>query len=192
MHPNEVQLSLFAGNDLNTFERWKIGRHLRHCDACQAQVEAFRAASQAVREELSTIPEIGNWDRLAAEMTGNIRVGLAAGECVAIAPSNTERIGWRPAAVLASASLFVFVAWWLNTPSPRRTANNYPLEAVKPGIILEPTSGGIALKQNGATLTLHTRSKGRSAIFGSAPGSLRVRYVDDETGQVTINNVYGQ
>ena len=45
--------------------------------------QALRTASQQVREVAAEIPKDLNWNRLAQEMTGNIRVGLAAGEAIA-------------------------------------------------------------------------------------------------------------
>jgi hypothetical protein len=59
-----------------------------------------------------------NWDRLSAEMTANIRVGLAAGECVA--PRRRKPgsfIGWKPAAIAAGIVCVLSAAWWLNLPS---------------------------------------------------------------------------
>ena len=54
-----------------------------------------------------------NWARLSEEMTGNIRVGFAAGECIAgfekdLRPGN-RRLLWHAALVLAGV-LFVALA----------------------------------------------------------------------------------
>ena len=58
------------------------------------------------------------------------------------------------------------------------------------GIEIRTTASGIELNENGNALTLlHTRGRQRP-IFTSVPGTLRARFVDNETGQVTINNVY--
>ena len=127
------------------------------------------------------MPSGVNWDRLAAEMTGNIRVGLAAGECVA-GVARHDRFGWVTGAVLAGAALLLSTAWWLNIPHTQRQT----------GVVLEATQSGIQLKQDGAALMLLNRESSSAPVYGSAPGSLRVRYVDSETNQVTINNVYAQ
>ena len=182
MHPNEVQLALYAGRDLPVLERWRISRHVRGCAGCESILESFDCARNELRGNANRLPENLNWDRLAAEMTGNIRVGLAAGECIAAIGPRKDRLGWPAAAVLATASLLITSAWWLNIP-PRAKAT---------GVVLEATQSGIELKQNGGSLMILNRKSDSKPIYGSTPGSLRVRYVDAETNQVTINNVYAQ
>ena len=63
------------------------------------------------------MPQGVDWDRLAAEMTANIHLGLeaanASGRC---APPKPERIGWRAAMVMAGLSVVLVGAWWLNPP----------------------------------------------------------------------------
>jgi hypothetical protein len=58
------------------------------------------------------------------------------------------------------------------------------------GTIVRSTPDGIAVRTQGATLTiLHPQS---AVISMSSPSSVTARYVDDDSGQVTITNVYGQ
>ena len=77
-HPCEHQLALFAGGDIAGYwERWRISRHVTHCGRCRAGVWRFSEASQQVRAIAPEIPWDLNWNRLAEEMTGNIRDGLA-------------------------------------------------------------------------------------------------------------------
>ena len=53
--------------------------------------------------EMPELPNGLNWNRLSQEMTGNIRVGLAAGEAIALfdkpAPAK-HRLGWNAALVV--------------------------------------------------------------------------------------------
>jgi hypothetical protein len=81
----------------------------------------------------------------------------------------------------------LMTAWWLNIPRNMSVARS-----ARSQVTLQSTPGGIQLKENGAVLTLMHQRGGSSVMFGSSPGSLRARYVDSETGQVTINNVYSQ
>jgi hypothetical protein len=76
-------------------------------------------------------------------------------------------------------------AWWLNPPRTVREV------ALRPSPVEVRTSqGGIEVKENGSAMILmHTRGQQRPIIV-STPGSLRARFVDQDTGQVTINNVY--
>ena len=140
-----------------------------------------------LRHIADELPPDMKWNDLAAEMTGNIRVGLAAGECVMEANRKQGRLDWRPALVLASATALIITAWWLNIPVSRHPA------ASASGVRLEETASGIEMNQNGRALTLLQKTAGSgSTVFVSTPGSLRARYVNAETGQMTINNVYAQ
>jgi hypothetical protein len=189
MHPNEIRLSLYAGGELALLERGRTGFHVQRCENCRLKVEAMQVASAALRRAANELPGGLNWDRLAAEMTGNIRVGLAAGECISVPPRKGDRLGWRAAAVVASATLLIMTAWWLNIPPSRRSAANSNVVRLE----VTASGSGIELKQNGAALTLLNQSAGSgSTVFVSSPGSLRARYVNAETGQMTINNVYAQ
>jgi hypothetical protein len=188
MHPNEYQLALYAGGELGPLERWRTGLHVRGCEHCQKESLALQKTSNELRLLQDEMPKVLNWKRLAAEMTGNIRVGLAAGECVASVGAKPERMGWRAATVLASATALMMTAWWLNIPpSKGRPVAGSNL------VRLEANSSGIEVKQNGGALMLLNPARAsNSAVFLSVPGSLRARYVDSETGQVTINYVYAQ
>jgi len=187
MHPNEIQLSLYAGGDVSLLERIRTGLHIRGCESCLAEVESLRRGRAELRRAADELPDNLNWERLASEITGNIRVGLAAGACVAPVVGKSDRLGWRAAVVLASGTALIMTAWWLNIPRAKHlTANGN-------GVRLEATASGIEMKQNGGALVLLNQNAGSgSTVFVSTPGSLRARYVNAETGQVTINNVYAQ
>ncbi len=184
-HTADSQIALYAGGDVNVLDRWRIRRHLSQCDYCRRELESFRAAAEQIRAEGMRIPADLNWDRLAAEMTANIHLGLEAGECVATAPRRTERITWKTAAVVAGMTVVLAASWWLNPPPKRQP---HAIRAAQ--VEMRTTASGIELNENGNALTLlHTRGRQRPIIV-SAPGTLRARFVDTETGQVTINNVY--
>jgi hypothetical protein len=123
-------------------------------------------------------------------MKANIRLGLAAGECVGPAPAAfvPDRTGWRAAVVMASASLVVLVGWWLNTPLPKVQ----PEAAHVHGFVLEATDSGIELKQDDRALTLRHPHAEAVTLSVNTQGSVRARYIDSDTGQVTINHVYAQ
>ncbi|MEP6538599.1 MAG: hypothetical protein ABJF23_24890 [Bryobacteraceae bacterium] len=187
MHPNEIQLSLYAGGELSLLEKVRTGLHIRGCETCKAAIEGAERGRAELRRAADELPAGLNWERLSSEMTGNIRVGLAAGECVGPVMGKSERLGWRAAAVLASGTALIMTAWWLNIPQSKHLAVSG--NAVR----LEATAAGIEMKQNGGALVLLNQNGGSgSTIFVSTPGSLRARYVNAETGQVTINNVYAQ
>ena len=180
-HPSELQLALFSGGDLTGFRSWLTALHVKRCASCAREVEALRADAAGLRAAVSELPDHIAWAPLAAEMSGNIRVGLAAGDCIAQV-SRGAKPGWKATAVMASATAVLVAAWWLNVPQPRRVSST--------AVVLQSTPTGIELQQNGATLELLHKTGTRSMIFVSAPRSLRSRSVDADTGQVTIYNVY--
>jgi hypothetical protein len=57
-------------------------------------------------------------------------------------------------------------------------------------VVLEASRSSIQVRENGGTLSLmHPRSDGVT-ISVNMQGSAGARYVDSDTGQVTINRVY--
>ena len=158
------------------------------------KVQAFAAA----RENLVALDELPaiSWNRLAIEMRANIRLGLAAGECVRdgrtaglLTPfgmlSNLR-------ALTACASVMVLVAVGLLLQRPAPIAATAATVAAGEGSRYGPLPNGIELNQGGETLSLlHVRTE--NAVFSAgAQGSMRAGYVDADTGNVTINNLYVQ
>jgi hypothetical protein len=206
-HPNEIQLALFAGGDLGLWDRWRIRRHVAGCSDCGAEVAALRIASERVREAAPDLPKDLNWNRLADEMTGNIRVGLAAGEAIArfdrpVARVRPARLGFNAALVLACATVIFVTAFWTSLPREQAQHLSSALQKIFTGqtgrhpaisqddVMLEASSSAIEVKENGRTMMLtHPRSDGVTVSINMR-GSAGVRYVDDDTGQVTTNKVY--
>ena len=128
-------------------------------------------------------------------MHGNIAVGVSAARCV-----DKVRRGraffLRGAFITGLASLFV-VGWMTHIPneqtghlltSLRRIVGLNPQEFT--GTVVRSTPEGIAVRSQGTTLTLMHPSSALVTMSGSS--AVEARYVDEETGQVTITNVYGQ
>jgi hypothetical protein len=210
-HPAEVQLALFAGGDLGRWERWSAARHVARCAECQKQVNALRDAGSQLRELVAEMPDLPNslsWNRLSQEMAGNIRVGLAAGEAIALfdRPSPSKpRLGWNAAAVVLGATLVFGIAFWSSLPTQQAEHLMAALKRIRTERIgtmvhsaaatpdealVEASATGIQVKENGRTLSLmHPRSDGATVSI-SMHGSAGVRFVDADTGQVTTNKVY--
>jgi hypothetical protein len=185
-HPSESDLTLYSTGDLGTFDQFRVRWHLRSCARCDNEVNAMGNLVAALRSHSDDLPPGVQWDKLSAEMTANIHLGLEAGECVGpVKVRKPERIGWSAAIVMAAMTLVLFCAWALNPPRGRQVAIQRPSP-----VEIRTAPGGIEVKENGSALTLlHTRGQ-QTPIFISTPGSLRARFVDSDTGQVTINNVY--
>jgi hypothetical protein len=209
-HPSEVQLALFAGGDLGgLWQRWSVSRHVSRCAQCQGEIASHRAGAEQLQALTGELPKDLNWNRLAEEMTGNIRVGLAAGEAIARfdRPSGARplRLGWNAALVLSCATAVFVAAFWISLPRPQaeHLANALgrirterigkfvePHAATSHEVVLEASSSTLQVKEDGAAMSLlHPHSDGVT-VSVSMHGSAAVRYVDADTGQVTTNKVY--
>jgi hypothetical protein len=208
-HPNQVQLALWSGGDLGPWDRWRTGRHVTGCASCASEVQALRAAREHVQQVTAQLPENLNWNQLAAEMTANVRVGLAAGQAIARfdkpALSGRPRLGWNAAMVVICATVVFGAAFWINLPRPQmdhllsafarvRTERIGKLvlhpTAATEDVMLEASSLSLDLSQNGRTLSLMHPHSDAVTVSVSMRGSVGVRYVDADTGQVTTNKVY--
>jgi len=184
-HPDEGNLALYAGGDLGALAAWRTRRHVVKCGTCRDTVAAYTELRE-VLPELAEIPEIP-WNRLAAEMRANIRLGLEAGECVqpAAREENWSDAAWfkglRAAVAVASVVVMVFTGFLLEKPVP---------VAVQEGPLVQATENGIQVRSGEAAFRLLNAGARSVTYSAGADGSLGARYVDPETGYVTINNVY--
>jgi hypothetical protein len=210
-HPAEAQIALFAGGDLGRWERRRVARHVRNCIECRNETQALREAGTQLRELATQMPELPNgltWNRLSQEISGNIRVGLAAGEAIALfdkpAPAK-HRLGWNAALLAAAASVVFGIAFWTSLPPQQaehllaslqriRTARIgtvlHSAAAIPDEAVVEASSSGIQVKENGRTLSLMQPRSDGATVSISMQGSAGVRFVDADTGQVTTNKVY--
>jgi hypothetical protein len=138
--------------------------------------------------ELGEIPEVP-WGRLAAEMKANIRLGLAAGECVRAEEKPLHHSlfsGARALVAVASVIALVVTGFVLERPGPVPPSLD--------GVIVQSTKDGIQVREGVRALRLlHTGVKDKDVMYSvGAQGSMRARYVDPETGNVTITNVYAE
>lgn len=189
-HPSEADLALFAGGDTGFLERWRTGKHVDRCARCSQEVTALRLAGRQFTQDALELPANLRWERLADEMTANIHVGIEAAECVGpVRRAVAARVDWRAAAVMAGMSLVLLGAWWLN-PMPRSA--EHAMRA--PNIEIRTVPAGLELNQNGnAMVLMHgAGTQAQRTLIVSSPGLLRARYVDSDTGQITINHVYSQ
>lgn len=197
-HAREIDLALYAAGDMSLWNRVSVRLHTANCEQCRARVQAYRTDRERLKQDASELPAGLNWDRLAAEMTANIRVGLAAGECVA--PRGRKRIvaGWWPVTAVAGTVMMLSAAWWLNLPASDIQSISHAMRGlvhprtvvVDEQPVIEASSVGIELRENGSALQVSqgggTRPK---AVSVSTEGSASARYIDSDTDQITITSV---
>lgn len=189
-HPSQASLALHAGGDLGRWARWHIERHLSDCDRCREEVATF-AGMREILPEVGEIPE-SIWTRLEAETKANIRLGLAAGECVRpgeVPLRHSLFSGARAIVALASMAALLVTGLMLERPIPRPAAGS-GRGVEREGIVVQSTIDGIQVRQGGQALQLMHAGAQNVTYSVGAQGSMRARYVDPETGYVTINNVY--
>jgi hypothetical protein len=209
-HPTLSELALYAGSDCGPLTRWRVRRHVRQCPDCREEVRANRTARQALRDFAVEMPPGVEWSRLAEEMTGNIRVGLAAGECVGDFPvkRRSPLVRWNIATSMAMLALLFAAALVINMPpaeSGRVVAlfhrwfgverSHGPAEtiAAAPAFgVLEASPRLIAMHANGSTLSVVPDTASNVRVSVSLQGSAAARVVDADTGQVTISRVYDE
>jgi anti-sigma factor RsiW len=189
-HPAETALSLYAASDLAWWRRPAVAHHLRACDGCQRRVDEFRALRGLLEAERDELPAGFDWGEAAAAMRANIRLGLAAGECVAPPPERARSL-WRPALALP-ALLLVAAAWILQSIPPTLQRSPSPQAAAAGAVVLDAGPSGIGVERDGRGFRL-MRPDAAGIVEVSVRGdSVRSRYVDAETGQVTISHVYAE
>jgi hypothetical protein len=202
-HLVETDLALYASGDLPFWRSALVQLHVRRCDACGRLVEALRADREELRRSADDLPSNLDWEQLAAEMTANIRVGLAAGECVTPRERKVATISWRPAAIAAGLIVLMAGAWWLNIPRTDTEAIGSALRNMvtggrnsaapeERGPVVGASSSGVEVFENGGRMGIQQSGLQPVMFSVSAQGSASARYVDQDTGQVTITAVYVQ
>ena len=182
-HPSEANLALLAGGELGPWRRWSVARHVAGCAECQLEVAEFSSQREQVRG-MAEMPEV-SWNSLAAEMRANIRVGLEAGECVTGRLAVHRGFSLRGAVACASLAMLLLVGFLIEQPVPR-AAEVKTAEAV-----LETNGSGIQVREGSQTMMLLNAST-RNVQYQAGGSTMGARYVNADTGQVTINNVYVQ
>jgi len=199
-HPGLATLALYSTGDLSWMTRLRLRGHIGNCAICSHQVELFRGAKESLRREatsetLTAFEAIADWNRLEREMLGNIAVGVAAARCI----DNVHhgRRWLMRSAVIAGLTILFAAGWMTHIPKEQ---DEHLLASIRQwagmerpaftGTIVRTTPDGIAVRAQGATLTiLHPPS---AVVSLSGASAVAARYVDEETGQVTITKVYGQ
>jgi hypothetical protein len=207
-HPSDREIALLGSGDLHFWRKAGLALHLNRCEDCRARLESYRADRESIRILTQNLPDGLNWDRLSAEMTANIRVGFAAGECVAPREKAWSMpVAWRVSLAGAGFACLLIAAWWVNMPKGETAALGKAVTAIMhgrewqirnglvgedSGSLVEASSAGIELRENGYRLGLLREGTRPASVTLSLQGAARARYIDSDTGQVTITSVYAE
>jgi len=88
----------------------------------------------------------------------------------------------RAVVAFASVAILLFAGLVLEHPAPGTPKYE--------GVVVQTTANGIQVREGGQALRLLHSGAQNVQVSVGAQGSMRARYVDPETGYVTINNVY--
>jgi hypothetical protein len=178
-HPKQATLALQAGGDLSAFARWRTERHLAKCARCRDEVAGFEAM-RGTMADLLEMPDLP-WNRIAEEMRANIRLGLAAGECVRPVDKAgwaSRRAGWRVAVAMASITALAVTGLMLERPRP-------VVEARDENAGVQTAPDGIG---NQAMRLMYRGAEGVQ-LSASAEGSVQAQYTNPNTGYMTVSQV---
>ena len=202
-HPSAEMLALYGSADLPLLERWKLRRHLSLCDTCERQHSLFRASTTELKrlgatETLTGFEAIADWARLEREMAGNIVVGVAASRCIEKKRSSRSVLLKFGA---AAAMLILFVLGWATHIPSEQSVRLYDTlhgaftgrsNRENQGPILRSLPDGIIVGSPETSLTILHPPNANAVVSVSGTAGVEARYVDPETGQVTITDVYSQ
>ena len=190
-HPSEQDLALHAGRDLGMLSAWRVGRHVARCGQCRQSVEAY-AAFGPDSPKWCELPADLDWERLAREMKANIRLGLEAGECVGPAPVPRAFSGVHTLLAYAGVITLVVAGLLLQRPAPMVAGLALEGTAQENSVVFATNGNGIEMKQGGRAIGLRPGRAMDITYSASARGAVGARYVDSDTGYVTVINVNAQ
>lgn len=187
-HPSEADLALLAGGDCGWLQRLRVNRHVARCGDCRDTLASFSELRSETMQLGSdhALPHL-NWDQMAGEMRANIRLGLAAGECVGELPAATRSRNWMPQLAFGMTGILlllgagVFLHGLL--PQDNAQGNAHAAESV--------TGKGVEVRSNtGNSLALLNPGDVEADQTITSQGAAQSTYVND--GVVTVSRVYGE
>jgi hypothetical protein len=181
---NDRERALLAGGEAGILLRAKwflLKRNSRVRAAEEREIAAYRRAAEAM-PRFRELPPYFQFDSLAEEMKANIRLGVEAGECVA-SPAERQPLSWQAAVVFASLTLLMISGYWFMMPRGAQLP-----EESRVSIMQDASDSPEPAAENDFLVVLDP-ADGIQSLSGPQ-SSLQAQYVDPETGQLTITQVY--
>ena len=120
--------------------------------------------------------------------------------------SNFTASAWKPVTAVAGLTVLMAGAWWMNIPAADNQSLMRVFRSISRGSqyrlpqgvaliddrmpVLDVSAAGVSVRENGSALGVSQRGMHPVAVSVSVEGSASARYVDVDTGQVTVTSVY--
>ena len=198
-HLSESELALASRADLPVLGQLRAKAHALVCNECRQKMEAYRTASASVPAAVDAfvLPRAMNWKELEGEMFANIRLGMDISEVHKDFGQQTEdsldhpaRFSWRAAAAVATIAITIATGWFLAGPGSPRFAPSAVAQVNSGALVLRGDQNGIGLENRGVGMILRNVSSPSARFEVSLEGSVRSSTVDEDSGQVTVSQVY--
>lgn len=195
-HLADSQLALAARGELPLPARLRAQAHCLLCRDCRHSLALYRQDHSRVQQAVAafTLPRSTSWPALEQEMLANIRLGLEVSALCPPPPVPTPApaIRWRAGVAVAALTLIVLSGWFLSGPGSRPYLRSLPgpVAMVESGP-LRLTGGreGVSVENRGSGFILrHASASARFEV--GLEGSVRASVVDQDSGQITVSQIY--
>ncbi len=192
-HFSEHEAALASSGDLPLMLKLQSHAHCLVCPDCRARVDSFRSDRSRVDVAVDSfeLPRAIKWDQLEAEMLGNIRLGLDVDAVHQGSVQKTEAryIPWRAAVAILAMTVIVMTGWFLTGPGSRPTASAVA-QVRSGGLLLRGDENGVGVENRGRGMILRNVASRSNRIEVGLEGSVRSSVVDQDSGQVTVSQIY--
>ena len=195
-HLNDSEAALASSGDLSFVARMRSRTHCAVCSSCRMRVEVFKQDAARVRKIVPDfeLPRSMDWGEIERELFANVRLGLDVSEIRTDFGKEPERaISWTGAVSIATLTAIVITGWFLAGPRTQQYLLHAPraVAQVKSGaMILRGDENGVGLESRGVGMILRNVASSSSRFEVGLEGSVRSSVVDQDSGQVTVSQIY--
>ena len=195
-HLNDSEAALASRGDLSFVARMRSRAHCAVCSSCRMRVEVFQQDAARVRKIVPDfeLPRSMDWGEIEREMFANVRLGLDVSEIRTGFGKVPERaISWTGAVSIATLTAIVSTGWFLAGPRTQQYLLHAPraVAQVKSGaMILRGDENGVGLESRGVGMILRNVASSSSRFEVGLEGRVRSSVVDQDSGQVTVSQIY--
>ncbi len=197
-HLNDSEAALASSGDLSFFAHLRSKAHCAVCKSCRMRVELFQQDAERVRRIVPEfeLPRSMDWGEIEREMFANVRLGLDVSEIRSDFGKRGESeraISWPGAVSIATLTAIVITGWFLAGPRTQQYLLHAPraVAQVKSGaLILQGDENGVGVESRGVGMILRNVSSASSRFEVGLEGSVRSSVVDQDSGQVTVSQIY--